>query len=95
MTKVPAEVHLALGSALMRQNKLSEAEAEHVAAVKADKKLGAAHNNLAVIYMLTGRFEEARHAVKQAEKTGFPVPKALKDDIKKREAAAKAAAPKQ
>jgi len=94
MTQVPAEVHLALGSALMRQNKLSEAEAQYVAAVKSDKKLGAAHNNLAVIYMLTGRFEEAHRSVKQAEKAGFPVPKALKDDIKKREAAAKAAAPK-
>jgi tetratricopeptide (TPR) repeat protein len=85
---VPAELHLALGSAYFHQNKLAEAEQAYVAAVDENKKLGAAHNNLAVIYMLTGRFAEARQAVKRAEKAGFPVNPALKADIDKREAAA-------
>ena len=41
--------------------------------------------------MLTGRFEEARQAVKKAEKAGLKVPRGLKTAIDEREAAAKKA----
>ena len=53
------------------------------AAVQADPKLGEAHNNLAVYYLLSGRKAEAENAVKMAEKAGFKVNPQLKADIKK------------
>jgi tetratricopeptide (TPR) repeat protein len=86
--RIPPELNLALGSAYFRQNKLPEAEAAYVKAVKADGRLGAAHNNLAVIYMLSNRFREANASVQAAEKAGFHVDPRLKADIKSREAAA-------
>jgi len=51
--------------------------------VQADPKLGEAHNNLAVYYMLSGRKADAETAVKNAEKAGFKVNPQLKADIKK------------
>jgi tetratricopeptide (TPR) repeat protein len=81
-SKVPAEVYLALGSAYFRQEKLADAEREYREAVRINKKLGAAHNNLAVIYLLTGRPDEAETAAREAERNGFRVNPRLKDDIK-------------
>ena len=80
----PAELLLALGSAHFRSGQLPEAEQAYTEAVKADGKLGAAHNNLAVIYMLSGRFAEANLSVKRAEKAGFPVSSAFKADLEQR-----------
>ena len=57
--------------------------ARYLAAIKADPKLGEAHNNLAVVYMLTQRYAEANAEVKAAEKSGFRVNPQLKDDLKK------------
>jgi tetratricopeptide (TPR) repeat protein len=79
---VPAGVYLALGSAYFRQGKLEDAEREYRQAIAQDKKLGAAHNNLAVIYLMTGRPEEAETAIKDAERNGFSVNPALKNDVK-------------
>lgn len=79
---IPGEVYLALGSAYFRQQKLEDAEREYTEAVKINKRLGAAHNNLAVIYLMTGRATEAESSLKQAEKNGFKVNPKLKDDIK-------------
>jgi tetratricopeptide (TPR) repeat protein len=87
--RVPPEVHLGLGSAYFRQNKLPEAEEAYTKAVRANGKLGAAHNNLAVIYMLSGRFPQANAAVEAAEKAGFRVDPRLKADLKTRESAAR------
>jgi Tfp pilus assembly protein PilF len=85
--QVPAELHLALGSAYYRQGALPDAEREYGEAVKADAKLGPAHNNLAVIYMMSGRYKEARVALQKAEKNGYPVNPNLKRDLAAREAA--------
>jgi protein O-GlcNAc transferase len=82
---VPAEVYLGLGSAYFRQNLLPEAEQAYGKAVRIDAGLGAAHNNLAVIFMLTGRYEQARTAIRSAEKAGFGVDARLKADLKERE----------
>jgi Tfp pilus assembly protein PilF len=84
---VPAYVSLALGSAYFRSGKLQDAEQAYLATVAADDKVGEAHNNLAVVYMETGRFDQAEKAVKAAEKTGLRVQQALKDEIKKRKQA--------
>jgi tetratricopeptide (TPR) repeat protein len=84
---VPAYVSLALGSAYFRSGKLKDAEQAYLATVAADDKVGEAHNNLAVVYMETGRYDHAEKAVKAAEKTGLKVQKALKDEIQKRKQA--------
>jgi len=79
---VPSFVSLALGSAYFRSNRLADAEREYKAAINADTKAGEAHNNLAVVYLMTGRADEAEKEVKAAERAGFKVQPALKDDIK-------------
>jgi len=79
----PAFVMLAIGSAYFRNGDRESAGSAWEAAVQADPKLGEAHNNLAVFYMLSGRRPEAENAVKQAEKAGFKVNPQLKADIKK------------
>jgi tetratricopeptide (TPR) repeat protein len=82
--QVPAEVSLGLGSAYFRLNQIHEAERYYRAALSVDGKLGEAHNNLAVIYMLTGRLEEAERAMKAAEMAGFTVKSQFKQDLKQR-----------
>ena len=79
---VPAGVHLALGSAYFRQGSLEEAEREYRQAVELDPHLGAAHNNLAVLYLMTHRASEAESSMKLAEKNGFRVSPAFKEDVR-------------
>lgn len=79
----PAFVMLAIGSAHFRNGDRDSAGSAWEAAVQADPKLGEAHNNLAVYYMLSGRKADAETAVKNAEKAGFKVNPQLKADIKK------------
>src|SRR5262245_56751559 len=88
--KVPPELYLALGSAYFRQGALDDAEREWVAATNHDKKLGAAHNNLAVLYMLSERYPEAEERMKLAEKAGFQVSSQFKTDLKQRKERAEA-----
>jgi tetratricopeptide (TPR) repeat protein len=78
---VPPWVSLALGSAYFRTERFDDAEREYKAAVSADPKTGEAHSNLAVVYLQTGRYEEAQKSVRAAEKVGFQVNPMLKDDI--------------
>ena len=79
----PAEVSLALGSAYYRSGSAADAEREWSAAIAANPKLGEAHNNLAVLYLQTGRANEAEEAIKNAKKAGFRVNPQLEKDIKK------------
>jgi tetratricopeptide (TPR) repeat protein len=91
VVSVPAELMLGLGSAYFRSGQMAEAESAFLDAVKTDRKLGPAHNNLAVMYMMSGRFDEARKEVKLAEKAGTNVSDAFKQELEKR---AKAAQPR-
>jgi tetratricopeptide (TPR) repeat protein len=79
---VPSFVHLALGSAYFRIERWADAEREYKRATEIDPKAGEAFNNLAVVYLQTGRPKEADEAVKAAEKAGFKVHPQLKADIK-------------
>jgi tetratricopeptide (TPR) repeat protein len=83
-SSVPPWVSLALGSAFFRAEKFADAEREYKAAIAADSRSGEAHSNLAVVYLETGRYEEADKAVKAAEKAGFRVNPMLKEDIAKK-----------
>jgi tetratricopeptide (TPR) repeat protein len=78
----PAWISIALGSAHFRGGSMADAEREYLQALKADPKLGEAHNNLAVVYMLTGRYPQAEAEIKAAEKSGFRVNPQLKQDLK-------------
>ena len=79
----PAEVSLALGSAYFRNGDQQDAEREWLVAVETNPALGEAHNNLAVIYLMSGRKKEAEAAIKAAERARFPVNPKLKEDIRK------------
>ena len=81
---VPAFVVLALGSAYFRSGNLADAEREYKASIAIDSKSGEAHNNLAVVYLETGRYADAERSVAAAEKAGFKVHPQLKQDIKDR-----------
>ncbi len=81
---VPAFVSLSLGSAYFRSGKLAEAESAYLAALGADPKVAEAHNNLAVVYLETGRIADAERAIAAAERLGFHVPPALKEEVARR-----------
>lgn len=78
---VPAFVSVSLGSAYFRSGRLHDAETAYLDAVAADPKAGEAHSNLAVVYFETGRYPQAKEAVKAAEKAGFKVHPDLKAQI--------------
>ena len=80
--ETPAEVSLALGSAYFRSGDLPSAEREWKASIAVNSRLGEAHNNLAALYAMTGRKQQAEESVKQAEKAGYQVNPRLKSDIR-------------
>ena len=80
----PAFVSLALGSAYFRAQRIADAEREYKATIDADPKAGEAHNNLAVVYLITGRVEAAAQEVALAEKLRFNVNPDLKAEIAER-----------
>jgi tetratricopeptide (TPR) repeat protein len=81
---VPAWVSLALGSAYFRAQRLADAEREYKATIDADSKSGEAHNNLAVVYMLTGRLDDSAKELSLAEKSGYKVNPEFKKDLNER-----------
>ena len=83
---VPFYVPLALGAAYFRSGQFADAEREYKEAVAANSGSGETHNNLAVLYLTTGRYDEADDEVKAAEKAGFRVNENLKGDIRKKKA---------
>lgn len=81
---VPGWVSLSLGSAYFRSGRLKEAEGAYVEAVKTDARLGEAHNNLAVVYLETGRIDEALASLESAKKAGVKVNPELEKAIRSR-----------
>ena len=75
---VPSFVWLSLGSAYFRQERFDDAERAFKAAIKADDTAAAAHNNLAVVYLLEGRQAEALEHLRRAEHSGLSVDPELK-----------------
>jgi len=84
--EVPAEVYHALGNAYFQSGSLPDAEREFLTALRANPKSGDVQNNIAVVYMLTGRLDEAEQAMKRAEKAGVPVSDRLREEIRRRRA---------
>jgi tetratricopeptide (TPR) repeat protein len=81
---VPPYISTALGSAYFRMGAFADAEREWRAAVAVDPTIGEVHNNLAVVCMLTERYDEAEREIALAEKAGFRVSSGLKNDLKAR-----------
>jgi tetratricopeptide (TPR) repeat protein len=79
--RIPYFVPMSLGAAYFRNGAFANAETEYKAALEANPGSGETHNNLAVLYLTTGRLTEAEAEVKAAEKTGFKVNENLKSDI--------------
>jgi tetratricopeptide (TPR) repeat protein len=79
----PPWISVALGSAYFRSGAMVDAEREYRQALKIDSKIGEAHNNIAVVCLLTGRYPEAEAEVKAAEAAGIRVSPQLKEDLKK------------
>ena len=83
-SSVPAYVSLSLGSAYFRAGQLAEAEREYKETLAADNRSGEAHNNLAVVYLMTGRYADAERSLAAAKKIGFRVNPQLERDIKEK-----------
>lgn len=80
--QVPAFVSLSLGSAHFRRGSMMDAEREYRNALRANPKLAEAHNNLAVVYLMTHRPAEAEKSLEEAERRGFKVSPQLRQDIR-------------
>jgi tetratricopeptide (TPR) repeat protein len=78
----PAWLSLALGSAYFRTDAYADAEREYKSAISVNPKLGEAHNNLAVVYLTTGRAADALTELDAAEKAGFKVNPQLRADVR-------------
>jgi tetratricopeptide (TPR) repeat protein len=87
--EIPPELSIALGSAYFRLGRLGDAEGEYSAAIEDGDKTGAAHNNVAVIYMMTDRLDEARASLRRAEEAGFRVDPRFKEDLLQRAASSR------
>lgn len=81
---VPAGMSMALGSAYFRLGQHEDAEREYKAALAVDPTFGEAHSNLAVVYLISGRYAEASREIEAAEKAGFKVNPKLKEEIRGR-----------
>lgn len=79
----PAALALALGNAHFQAGALDLAEREFREALLTEPDNGDAHNNLAVVCLATGRFEEAEREMKAAERAGIEVAARLKDEVRK------------
>jgi tetratricopeptide (TPR) repeat protein len=87
----PPWISVALGGAYFRQGAFADAEREYKAALEADPHVGEAHNNLAVVYLLTKRPDDADREIALAEKSGFKVRDGLKQDVQRLRASQPAA----
>jgi tetratricopeptide (TPR) repeat protein len=83
VSAIPAWISFALGSAYYRSGAIADAEREYVEALKVDPDIGEIHNNLAVVYLETGRYAQAEAEISDAEKHGFRVNPQLKADLKR------------
>jgi tetratricopeptide (TPR) repeat protein len=80
----PPYISTAIGSAYFRMGAFPDAEQEWRNAIAVDPTIGEVHNNLAVVCMLTERYDEAEREIALAEKAGFRVSDGLKSDLKAR-----------
>jgi tetratricopeptide (TPR) repeat protein len=81
---IPALFYLYLGGAYVRLGKLDLAEKELQTGIAKDAKMAPLHFNLAVIYLMQGKYEESAEAARQAKKLGFQLPPQFVTDLETR-----------
>jgi len=81
---VPFYVSMSLGAAYFRLERFTEAEREYKEAIAANPNSGETHNNLAVLYLVTDRINQAASEIGAAEKAGYVVNPALKEELKQK-----------
>lgn len=79
---IPPAVLLSLGSAYFHVGRLPDAERTFSEAIKIDPKFGEAYSNLALVYLQTGRPQEALKQVEIAEELKFKINPELKRQIR-------------
>jgi tetratricopeptide (TPR) repeat protein len=89
----PPELAFALGNAYFLTGAPAEAEREFRAALNARPDWGDVHLNLAVVFLATGRLDEAEAEAKRAEDAGVPIHPRLREEIETRRDARSGAPP--
>ena len=82
--KVPFFVSMSLGAAYFRLERFADAEREYKVALDDNPHSGETHNNLAVLYMLTARLDDAAREIDTAERNGFKVHPDLKEELRQK-----------
>ncbi len=81
---IPALFYLYLGAAYLRLNKAAEAETELQSGIARDGKLAPLHFNLAVAFLMQGKYQESATAASAAKKLGFQLPPPFVKDLETR-----------
>jgi len=79
----PGEVYFYIGNALFQLNRRPEALEAWETCRDKSPKFAMVHNNLALVYMMSGRLEAAKESLAKAEELGFPVNPQFKQDLDK------------
>ena len=79
----PASYYFYEANALFNLKRNDEAIAAWKHAVERDPEYGVAYNNLAVVYWMTGRLDDARASLARADELGFKVNPSFRADLEK------------
>ena len=79
----PAAYYFYEANALFNLKRNDEAIAAWKHAVERDPEYGVAYNNLAVVYWMTGRLEDAQASLARADRLGFKVNPSFRADLEK------------
>jgi len=81
--KVLSEFHYFHGNIFFQMKQFQKAYALYIEAIKANPQNGAAYNNLAIIFHMGKKHQEALKYLNEAEKNGVKVNPKLKASIEK------------
>ncbi|HOT01982.1 MAG TPA: tetratricopeptide repeat protein [Acidobacteriota bacterium] len=81
---IPALFYLYLGGAYMRLGKHDLAEQEFTAGIRRDPALAPLHFNLAVVYLVKGRYDQSATEARTARDLGFQLPPQFVQDLESR-----------
>jgi tetratricopeptide (TPR) repeat protein len=85
--KVPAQLYFLAGNAAFRLNRRDEALQNWENCIRVDPDFAPVYNNLAVLYFLMSRLDDAAASVATAERLGVTVSPQFKQDLAKAQAA--------
>lgn len=83
LKQIPAEFHYVYGNILFKLKKYSEALSQYLETVKTDPTHGSAYNNLANLYYMARKYQEALFYLQKAESCGAKINPQFKQAIYK------------